>query len=795
MSFLSFFENYIKLHVFFVKIFLVILTHLIKDIGYYEKEVQLFHISRLKLEFRETKNIVSKEPQDLDSILKLFAIINELVKRHYFIKIHNTQYLGALTLNFNYLPEIKTGEGKTLVTLLISVLKAITQKEVHIITSNSYLVERDYYFLKPIYEHLDLTFDFFKENTHNISPKKIIIGTPSNFVFNYLNSFLSVRHKELSHSCLIIDELDDVLLNISKTPFIISSKKNNHYTSELDSYLKIFYDFFNKNIELFHIKNHESDDLISLNHDIINKIDYILNPTDRIFVTKFDNLLNNYWIHFLQNFNIAVNKLQRDKDYFVKNNKIVLINKDTARSMSDHTFSRGIQKAIEIKEALPLSSETIPTISLDFPNFVKNYQEVLGFSGTLLHDKRLLHELYGLEILPIVSKFKKRLIVHTSILTYKKHTDNFLKLIQCYKLRKQPLLINFENIEHLEKIDFLLKTYKKNYQRLDAIYESDEKKIIHSSGSLNALTLSTNILTRGTDIKLGSQKIRDISILKHGLYVKALGGLSLLGSDIQMSMRNEEQVIGRTSRQGNPGEFRFNISYNNKHVAIQNNNAWEDSIFRFLNIPINYQNSLINPLTLLLKSTYQRNIEKKESELYKAITKDNKINYSFILHMTYFKELLIGLHKKKQGILSVVNTGLLMLLENIYYSNTYISKNLSLDYLFLTQIHYNTTKLKKNNQQLSDVFYILLLFIVYFKSLQDKKINVQFIKSTIHITYKTLLLGSLNFIEQTKNMLRIPEFSFMKSMINSNHSFNMKMSVFYKNITRDNFFLIMLILL
>jgi len=489
-----------------------------------------------------------KQGESLDDILpEAFAVVREASRRTIGMRHFDVQLMGGIALHEGKITEMKTGEGKTLVATLPIYLNALTEKNVHLATHNDYLAKRDANWMGPVYEYLGLNVGYIQANMDKEDRKKayqadITYGTANEFGFDYLRDNLVYEKSDKvqrGHYFTIVDEADSILIDEARTPLIISGPSDT--PSEL-------YRRFASLAKRFIVEKDytidEKQKTLALTEEGISKAEKLL---------SVDNLYDpsniKYLFHLLNALK-AINFFKRDKDYIVRDGEVVIVDEFTGRLLPGRRYSEGLHQAIEAKEGVKIKEESVTFATITFQNYFRMYEKLSGMTGTAKTEEDEFKAIYNTEVVviptnePVIREDRNDLIFKTEKEKYQSIIDEIVKRNQ----KGQPVLVGTTSIEDSETISEMLKKRGIKHEVLNAKYHEREAEIIAKAGEKNAVTIATNMAGRGTDIKLGEG-------------VKELGGLFVLGTERHESRRIDNQLIGRSGRQGDPGESRFIISF------------------------------------------------------------------------------------------------------------------------------------------------------------------------------------------------------------------------------------------
>jgi preprotein translocase subunit SecA len=561
-------------------------SRIIKDYAVYVKSInnlEKVYEKKSDEELKSTTKLLQekyKKSNNIDELLiEAFAVVREASKRTLGMRHFDEQLMGGIALHQGKISEMKTGEGKTLVSTLPAYLNSLTGDPVFIVTVNDYLAERDSKWMGAIYEYLGLTVGYINSSVPPASRNKIykyniVYGTNNEFGFDYLRDNMAFSSEEKNQSVLkyaIIDEVDSVLIDEARTPLIISGSNNkvNNTYAQINKIIKIF--LAEKDDNLFSVEEKQKSislseqgqsviEKILLNNNLIKSAGDIYNTNNIQLFSHIDSALKAHLIY------------KKDIDYVVENNEIVIIDEFTGRKMSGRRWSEGLHQAIEAKENVTIKQENQTYASITFQNYFRMFNKICGMTGTADTEAEEFHQIYNLEVIQIPPN--RKLIrddkVDLVFLTEKEKYNHILKeIIDIHKTR-QPILVGTTSVDASENISKVLKNNKINHNVLNAKYHQKEAEIIENAGALDSITIATNMAGRGTDIVLGGKKLNneDEAWLANNEKVKSLGGLYVLGTERHESRRIDNQLRGRSGRQGDPGVSRFFLSLEDNLMRI-----------------------------------------------------------------------------------------------------------------------------------------------------------------------------------------------------------------------------------
>ena len=541
------------------------------DITLLEKKYQELSDDELKSEFNKLKDAVQNEEKSLDDVLNdSFAITREASKRALNMRPYDVQLIGAMVLNDGRIAEMKTGEGKTLVGSIAVCLNALMGKGVHVVTVNDYLASRDAHELKPLYEFLGLSVGAIIDGIRDDNQRReqyscdITYGTNSSFGFDFLrdNMVYDLKDKvQRGHNFVIVDEVDSILIDEARTPLIISgptNHKNSNYVRANEIALKLVRG------ELIEPKN-PADKPTTTGDFIVDEKSRSVVLTEQgheqaELLFGVDNLYsieNAMLSHSLDQALKANYIFQKDVDYVVKDDQIIIVDEFTGRLSEGRRFSEGLHQAIEAKEKVAIQDESQTLADTTYQNYFRMYKKLSGMTGTAQTEATEFAQIYNLDVVSIPTNLKVQRI-DKSDLIYKSEREKFeavCKKIKEYHEKGQPVLVGTASIEKSEQLHKILADKKIPHTVLNAKQHEKEGKIIADAGQKGAVTIATNMAGRGVDIKLTPE-------------ILALGGLAIIGTERHESRRIDNQLRGRSGRQGDVGESQFYLSLEDNLLRI-----------------------------------------------------------------------------------------------------------------------------------------------------------------------------------------------------------------------------------
>ena len=579
---------------------------LVNSINSLEEELSKLTNEDLK---KKRENFIDrhKNGESLDDLLpEAFAVVREVSTRQLGLRHYDCQLIGGIALHNCQIAEMATGEGKTLVATLPSYLNSITERKVVLVTVNDYLAKRDAEWMGPIYENLGMSVSFIipgqqLEERKAAYEADVIYATNNELGFDFLRNNMVVNTNDRmmnDYYFAIIDEVDSILIDEARTPLVISGPAEN--TAQI--YQKIS-KFIPKLEEQTVIEADDEDDQDQnkedAGHFVIDEKSKQVELTDfgHDFIEqllKDDNLLeedqslyssgNLRLLHYIQSSLRAHFLFNKDVDYMVQNNQVVLIDENTGRAMPGRRLADGLHQAIEQKENVPIQMESQTLASCTFQNYFRQYEKLSGMTGTASTEAEEFAEIYGLNVLevptnePMIRDDKNDLVYLTQAEKYKAVINE----IKDYKNKGNPILVGTASLESSELLSSLLKKENIEHQVLNAKNHAKEAEIISQAGKPGVITIATNMAGRGTDIVLGGNWEAELEKHKDDSKKEELeskwkilnsevinsGGLHVIGTERNESRRMDNQLRGRSGRQGDPGSSRFYISLEDNLMRI-----------------------------------------------------------------------------------------------------------------------------------------------------------------------------------------------------------------------------------
>ena len=597
---------------------------LVQKINGLEKDFINFTPEKFIEKTNQLKKNIS-EGRKLDDILpEAFAMVREAAKQTLSERHYDVQLIGGVVLHRGCIAEMKTGEGKTLVSTLPAYLNALNGNGVHIVTVNDYLAKRDSEWMGKIYTKLGLKTGCITNELDDIQRKKnyqvdIIYATNNELGFDYLRDNMKYNISEMvqkKRDFCIVDEVDSILIDESRTPLIISGG----IEDKSDRYF-----LANKFVSVLEKKDFELDEKNKnaiLSDKGIDKIEKMSSQSGLLKNNNFYDPENMDLVHHINQALRANLLFQKDKDYIVKDNRVQIIDEFTGRTLEGRRFGDGLHQAIEAKENVDIQKENQTLASITFQNYFRLYNKLSGMTGTALTESEEFFNIYKLNVISIPTHKKMiRKDQNDQIFrTDKEKNFAILKKVQECHNKGQPILVGTTSIEKSEKISDLLKKNKIEHNVLNAKLHESEAKIVADAGKIKMVTIATNMAGRGTDIQLGGNKnIEEKDNKKIDREkVKNLGGLFILGTERHESRRIDNQLRGRSGRQGDPGTSAFYISLEDDLMRIFGGQSI-DGMLKKLGLKEN--ESINHPWINKAMERAQQKVEARNFEIRKTLLK------------------------------------------------------------------------------------------------------------------------------------------------------------------------------
>lgn len=542
------------------------LSKMVDAIEALDEKMQALSDDELRAKTQEFKDRLTAGETLDDLLVEAFAVVREAADRVLHMKPYRVQLMGGIVLHQGRIAEMKTGEGKTLVSTLPAYLNALEGKGVHIVTVNDYLAERDANWMGQVHRFLGLSVGVILNEYNNANRKAayncdITYITNNELGFDYLRDNMVMYKKDLVQRDLhyaIVDEVDSVLIDEARTPLIISGQG----TKSTDLYKAC--DVLAQNMERGTSDGELSKIDAIMGVDIEEDGDFLINEKDKqVMLTAegvkkveeffhIKNLANPKNLEIQHNVILALrahNLMFKDKDYVVKDDEVLIVDEFTGRIMPGRRYSDGLHQAIEAKEHVEIKDESRTLATITFQNFFNKYDKKAGMTGTAKTEEKEFIDIYGMDVVEIPTNKPVARIDHEDsvYLTKKEKLNAVVEEIEKTHKTGQPVLVGTVNIAVSEELSSLLDQKEIKHSVLNAKFHKFEAEIISHAGEKGAVTIATNMAGRGTDIKLGEG-------------VTELGGLKIIGTERHESRRIDNQLRGRAGRQGDPGESKFYLS-------------------------------------------------------------------------------------------------------------------------------------------------------------------------------------------------------------------------------------------
>ncbi|WP_051599182.1 preprotein translocase subunit SecA [Metaclostridioides mangenotii] len=592
------------------------LNHIVDKIEDIEEKIQAMPDEELQGMTAIFKDRLNKGETLEDIMVEAFAVAREATRRILGMRQYRVQLIGGIVLHQGKIAEMKTGEGKTLVAIAPVYLNALEGKGAHVITVNDYLAQRDKEQMQPVYEFLGMSVGVIIQDQDPALRKAqyncdIVYGTNNEFGFDYLRDNMVIRkddkvQRELNFA--IVDEVDSILIDEARTPLIISGQGD-------------------ESTALYQQANVLIETLIEEDYEIDKKDNYAnLTETGMKKAESFFSLENlthidNLEIYHHINQALRARKLMdKDVDYVIKDGEILIVDEFTGRIMDGRRYSDGLHQAVEAKERVEIKNESKTMATVTFQNFFRLYKKLSGMTGTAKTEETEFESTYNMNVIqiptnkPILRADLQEKVFRTEKVKYNAVVEEIIKI---HKTR-QPILVGTVSIDKSEMLSEMLNKKGVKHQVLNAKQHDKEAAIIAKAGKLDTVTIATNMAGRGTDISLGAGDKEEEE------QVKALGGLYVIGTERHETRRIDNQLRGRSGRQGDPGTSRFFVSLEDEVIKLYGGKSIEKIMSRMKGD----ENEALESKNLSKNiERAQRGIEGKNFEIRKNVLKyDNVIN-------------------------------------------------------------------------------------------------------------------------------------------------------------------------
>jgi preprotein translocase subunit SecA len=586
-----------------------------------------------------------------------FALVREAAKRTLGQRHFDVQLMGGMALHKGQIAEMKTGEGKTLVATLAVFLNALSGKGVHVVTVNDYLASRDAGWMGQVYEFLGMSVGCITGGIDDEARRQayrcdVTYGTNNEFGFDYLRDNLKFRLEDMvqrDHHFAIVDEVDSILIDEARTPLIISGPAE----TNSDNYIVA-----NKIVPKLGEDDYDLDEKgnsVSLSEEGIEHAEALLREAGVMGEGTLYDIDNVGLLHHV-NQSLRAHKLfHRDTHYMLKDGGVVIIDEFTGRAMDGRRFSEGLHQALEAKENVEIQAENQTLASVTFQNYFRMYEKLCGMTGTAMTEAGEFSEIYNLDVTSIPTNREVQRIDHDDEVyrTSGERDEAVIDLITDCRSRGQPVLVGTISIEKSESLSAELKKRKIEHQVLNARFHEEEAKIIAQAGVPGAVTIATNMAGRGTDIQLGGNlemRLADsqanetettrITAEVEGLKVKALeaGGLYVICTERHESRRIDNQLRGRTGRQGDPGASKFFLSLQDDLMRIFGSEKLDGMLQK---LGLEEGEAIIHPWINKAVEKAQSKVEARNFEIRKQLLKyDDVMNDQRSVIFSQRKEIM-----------------------------------------------------------------------------------------------------------------------------------------------------------
>ncbi|MDX1924224.1 MAG: preprotein translocase subunit SecA, partial [Rickettsiaceae bacterium] len=563
-------------------------------INSYEEKIALLKDDELGAKTEYFRNLLAGGKSLDDIAHEAFAVVREASKRVLGMRHFDVQCIGGLILHRGSITEMRTGEGKTLVATLAAYLNALEGKGVHVVTTNDYLASRDVETMGKLYNFVGLSVGCITSGMLDYQRKQayladITYATNNELGFDYLRDnmkFTPESRVQRPFNYAIIDEVDSILIDEARTPLIISGPVDDN------SDLYVIIDSVVRKLNSDSVEKDEKSKTINLTEQGINDTEEILVATKLIKEgTSLFDFENMRLVHFINQALKAHHLFSRDVDYLVQDGKVMIIDEFTGRVIDGRRYSEGLHQALEAKERVEIQNENQTLASITFQNYFRQYPKLSGMTGTAMTEANELKDIYNLEVISVPTHHPSKRVDHDDEIYGTKAEKNeaiIQVIISCYE-KGQPILVGTISVEKSEEISKLLKERGIPHNILNAKNHEGEAFVIAQAGRYKAVTIATNMAGRGTDIQLGGnaemliseisskisvekleKKKKDIieQVAKEKQQVIELGGLNVISSERHESRRIDNQLRGRSGRQGDPGETKFYLSLEDDLMRI-----------------------------------------------------------------------------------------------------------------------------------------------------------------------------------------------------------------------------------
>jgi preprotein translocase subunit SecA len=580
---------------------------------------------------------------ELDDLLpEAFATVREAAKRTLGQRHYDVQMIGGMVLHRGSIAEMRTGEGKTLVATLATYLNALGGKGVHVVTVNDYLARRDAEWMGQVYRFLGLSVGVIVPNLADQQRRDayaadITYGTNNEFGFDYLRDNMKYDRAQMvqrAFNFAIVDEVDSILIDEARTPLIISGPTDDK--SELYKAVDILV----KQLDPIDYEVDEKQKSVVLTEDGTEKVERMLEDAGLLVGANLYDFENTQVVHHLNQAMRANIIFKADRDYIVKDDKVIIIDEFTGRMMDGRRWSDGLHQAVEAKEGAKIEPENQTLASITFQNYFRLYPKLSGMTGTALTEAPEFYDIYKMNVVTIPTNVSVKRIDEDDEF-YKNETDKFAAITAAIREKQQigqPVLVGTVTIEKSELLSEFLKREGVRHEVLNARYHEQEAHIVAQAGRMGAVTIATNMAGRGTDIQLGGnidfrvadeldgmpegperdaavQRIKDEVAAEKARVLEA-GGLFVLGTERHESRRIDNQLRGRSGRQGDPGLSRFYLSLDDDLLRIF---GPQTMFSRLVNKNLGEGEAIVSPWISKAIETAQKKVEARNYDIRKQV--------------------------------------------------------------------------------------------------------------------------------------------------------------------------------
>ncbi len=589
--------------------------------------------------------------ETLEDILpEAFAVVREAAKRTLGQRHFDVQLIGGMVLHYGNIAEMKTGEGKTLVATLPVYLNALAGEGVHVVTVNDYLAKRDADWMGQVYKFLGLTVGCIVHGLTDDERKQayaadVTYGTNNEFGFDYLRDNMKYSIATMSqrgHSYAIVDEVDSILVDEARTPLIISGP-----TDDLTA-MYVAVDAMVPQLAKGDYELDEKSRNVTLTEAGNEHMVELLKAAGLLETGDLYDIENISVLHHVNQSLKAHTIFQKDRDYIVKNDKVVIIDEFTGRMMEGRRYSEGLHQALEAKEKVEVQPENVTLASITFQNYFRLYDKLAGMTGTAMTEAAEFMDIYKLDVMEVPTNVPvKRMDADDEVYrTADEKNEAIVKLVEECRKKGQPVLVGTTSIEKSEQLSELMKKRKIQHNVLNARYHEQEAAIVAQAGAPGAVTIATNMAGRGTDIQLGGNADMRIRVELGGVLdenelarrtdeirseirvakdkVLAAGGLYIVGTERHESRRIDNQLRGRAGRQGDPGASKFFLSLQDDLMRIFGTERMDSVLSR---LGLEKGEAIAHPWVNKALEKAQQKVEARNFEMRKNILKyDNVLN-------------------------------------------------------------------------------------------------------------------------------------------------------------------------